>query len=66
MRWWLEPAAGDIVWHHFPDNIYPKPKPPPGLIISTKEDDKGMIFVRVDYGTSQNPNCRFCFSASNK
>ena len=53
MRWWLEPAAGDIVWCNFPDNIHPKPKPRAGLIISTKEDDQGMIFVSVAYGTSQ-------------
>ena len=53
MRWWLEPAAGDIVWCHFPDNIHPKPKPRPGLIISTKADDQGMIFMSVAYGTSQ-------------
>jgi hypothetical protein len=53
MRWWLEPIAGEIVWCHFPDNIHPKPKPRPGLIISTKEDDQGMIFVSVAYGTSQ-------------
>lgn len=53
MRWWLEPTAGDIVWCHFPDHIHPKPKPRPGLIILTKEDDQGMIFVSVAYGTSQ-------------
>jgi hypothetical protein len=53
MRWWLEPTAGDIVWCNFPDNIHPKPKPRPGLLISTKEDDQGMIFVSVAYGTSQ-------------
>ena len=53
MRWWLEPTAGDIVWCHFPDNIHPKPKPRPGLIISTKEDDQGVIFVSVAFGTSQ-------------
>ena len=53
MRWWLEHTAGDIVWCHFPDNIHPKPKPRPGLIVSTKEDDEGMIFVSVAYGTSQ-------------
>ena len=50
---WPEPTAGDIVWCHFPDNIHPKPKPRPGLIVSTKEDDEGMIFVNVAYGTSQ-------------
>lgn len=45
--------AGEIVWCHFPDNIHPKPKPSPGLIVSTKEDDEGIIFVSVAYGTSQ-------------
>ena len=53
MRCWPEPTAGDIVWCHFPDNIHPKPQPRPALIISTKEDDEGMIFVSVAYGTSQ-------------
>jgi hypothetical protein len=53
MRWWPEPMAGDIVWCHFPDSIRPKPKPRPGLIISIKEDNEGMIFVSVAYGTSQ-------------
>lgn len=53
MRWWPEPTAGEIVWCHFPDNIHPKPKPRPGLIISTKEDDEARIFVSVAYGTSQ-------------
>jgi len=47
MRWWPEPTAGEIVWCHFPDNIHPKPKPRPGLIVSTKVDDEGMIFVSV-------------------
>jgi hypothetical protein len=53
MRWWPEPSAGEIVWCHFPDNIHPKPKPRPGLIVSTKVDDEGMIFVSVAYGSSQ-------------
>ena len=53
MRWWPEPTAGDIAWCHFPDNIHPKPKPRPGLITSTKEDDDGRIFVSVAYGTSK-------------
>ena len=53
MRWWPEPSAGEIVWCHFPDNIHPKPKPRPGLIVSTKVDDEGMIFLSVAYGTSQ-------------
>lgn len=53
IRWWPEPTAGEIVWCHFPDNIHPKPKPRPGLIISTKLDDDGFIFVIVAYGTSK-------------
>lgn len=53
MHWWPEPTAGDIVWCHFPDNIRPKPKRRPGLIIATKEDDEGKLFVSVTYGTSQ-------------
>jgi len=50
---WPEPTAGDIVWCHFPDNIHPRPKPRPGLIIATKVDNEGMIFVSVAYGTSK-------------
>jgi len=53
MRWWPAPTAGEIVWCHFPDNIQPKPKARPGLIVATLEDDAGMIFVSVAYGTSQ-------------
>jgi hypothetical protein len=53
MRWWPEPTAGDIAWCHFPDHVHPKPKPRPGLITLTKEDDEGRLFVSVAYGTSQ-------------
>jgi len=53
MHWWPEPAAGDIVWCHFPDYIHPKPKPRPGLIASTQIDEEGQLFVTVAYGTSQ-------------
>ncbi len=53
MHWWPEPTAGDIVWCHFPDHIHPKPKPRPGLLVSTKVDDESMVFVSVAYGTSQ-------------
>lgn len=53
MRWWPEPTAGEIVWCHFPDIIHPKPKPRPCLIVLTMEDDDGLIFVSVAYGTSQ-------------
>ena len=53
MHWWPEPTAGEIVWCHFPDNIHPKPKPRPGLITLVKQDEAGMIFVSVAYGTSK-------------
>ena len=52
MKSWPEPAAGDIVWCHFPDNVHPKPKPRPALILVTKVDDEGVIFTSVAYGTS--------------
>lgn len=53
MGWYLEPIAGEIVWCHFPDNVHPKPKARPALILASKEDDDGEIFVTVAYGTSQ-------------
>ena len=53
MRWWPEPTAGDIAWCYFPDHVHPTPKPRPGLITFTKEDDEGRFFVSVAYGTSQ-------------
>jgi len=53
MHWWPEPTAGDIVWCHFPDDVHPRPKARPGLLIETREDDDGLIFVSVAYGTSQ-------------
>ncbi|MBU3581010.1 hypothetical protein ICN19_03145 [Polynucleobacter sp. AP-Capit-er-40B-B4] len=53
MRWWLEPVAGEIVWCHFPDNIQPKPKARPALILSCLESDDGNFFANVAYGTSK-------------
>lgn len=53
MHWWPSPTAGEIVWCLFQDLINPKPKPRPGLILSTKEDGEGQIFVSVAFGTSQ-------------
>lgn len=53
MRWWPEPAAGDIVWCHFPDNIHPRPKPRPALILAVFDDNAPMFVVQVAYGTSQ-------------
>ena len=51
--WWSEPQAGDIVWCHFPDNIQPRPKPRPALILIVYDDDAPQFHVRVVYGTSQ-------------
>lgn len=50
---WPEPTAGDIVWCHFPDNINPRPKPRPALILVVFDDDAPQFHVRVAYGTSQ-------------
>ena len=48
--------AGEIVWCNFPGNVQAKPKPRPALIVATKEDDDGLVFVSVAYGTSQKTN----------
>lgn len=51
--WRCEPAAGDIVWCHFPDSISPRAKPRPALIIAVFDDNAPQFDVRVVYGTSQ-------------
>jgi hypothetical protein len=53
VRWWPEPTAGDIVWCHFPDQINPRPKPRPALILSVFDNDAPEFEVQVAYGTSQ-------------
>ncbi|MDR0777583.1 MAG: hypothetical protein LBE81_13250 [Azonexus sp.] len=53
LRWWGEPTAGEIVWCHFPDDIYPCPKPRPALILAVFDDDAPEFTVRVANGTSQ-------------
>jgi hypothetical protein len=53
MKPWGEPTAGEIVWCHFPDNINPRPKPRPALIVAVFDDDAPPFTVRVAYGTSQ-------------
>lgn len=52
-RWWAEPTAGDIVWCHFPDNVSPRPKPRPALVLVVFDDDAPQFEVRGAYGTSQ-------------
>jgi hypothetical protein len=51
--WWGEPVAGEIVWCHFPDDVHPRPKPRPALILAVFDDDAPQFTVRVAYGTSQ-------------
>jgi hypothetical protein len=50
---WAEPTAGEIVWCHFPDNITPRPKPRPALVLAVFDDEAPEFTVRVAYGTSQ-------------
>lgn len=50
---WAEPTAGEIVWCRFPDDIRPRPKPRPALILAVFDDDAPPFVVRVAYGTSQ-------------
>lgn len=51
--WWGEPTAGEIVWCHFPDNVNPRPKARPALILNVFDDDAPEFSVEVAYGTSQ-------------
>ncbi|HMN82284.1 MAG TPA: hypothetical protein PKA20_20505 [Burkholderiaceae bacterium] len=53
IRWWGEPTAGEIVWCHFPDDIHPRPKPRPALILAVFDDDAPQFTIRVAHGTSQ-------------
>ena len=53
VRWWEEPTAGEIIWCHFPDDITPRPKPRPSLVLAVFDDDAPQFHVRVAYGTSQ-------------
>jgi hypothetical protein len=41
------------VWCHFPDNINPRPKPRPALILKVFDDEAPQFHVNVAYGTSQ-------------
>jgi hypothetical protein len=53
MKSWGEPLAGDILWGHFPDDIHPRPKPRPALVLTVFDDDAPLFRVEVAYGTSQ-------------
>lgn len=54
-RWWPSPAAGDIVWCHFPEDkrLNPGPKPRPALVVKVFDDHAPRYYVLVTYGTSQ-------------
>ena len=58
-KWWGEPTAGEIVWCHFPDDIHPRLKPRPALILAVFDDDAPNFNVRVAYGTSQRTTSLF-------
>jgi hypothetical protein len=51
--WWGQPTAGEIVWCHFPDNVNPRPKPRPALILNVFDDEAPEFSVEAAYGTSQ-------------
>ena len=51
--WWAEPTAGEIVWCHFPDDIQPRPKPRPVLILAVFDDDAPQFTVRVAYRSEE-------------
>lgn len=51
--WWAEPTAGEIVWCYFPDDVSPRAKPRPALIMTVYDDDAPHFEVRVAYGTSK-------------
>lgn len=59
MAWWPEPAAGDIVWCHFPRSLPGRPKPRPALILTVFDDTAPEFSVRVVYGTSQKTRTLF-------
>lgn len=51
--WWAEPTAGDIVWCYFPDDVSPRVKPRPALIMTVYDDAAPNFEVRVAYATSK-------------
>lgn len=53
LAWWDEPTAGEIVWCHFPDNMHPRPKLRPALVLEVHDDEAPHFEVKVAYGTSQ-------------
>ena len=51
--WCAEPTAGEIVWCYFLDDVSPRAKPRPALIMTVYDDDAPNFQVRVAYGTSK-------------
>jgi len=58
IHWWPSPAAGEIVWCHFPQDakLEPGPKPRPALVVKVFDDHLPHCYVLVAYGTSQKTN----------
>jgi len=50
--WPTAPAAGDILWCHFPDGVRPRAKPRPALVVNVYGQQTPFA-VRIAYGTSQ-------------
>ena len=50
---WAEPTAGEIVWCRFPDQINPRPKARPALLLAVFDHNAPLFDVRVANGTSQ-------------
>lgn len=55
MQWWPQPAAGELVWCRFPEDLRlaPGTKPRPALILTVFDDEPPAYRVRVAYGASQ-------------
>jgi hypothetical protein len=58
--WWGLPTAGEIVWCHFPDNVNPRPKPRPALVLNVFDEGAPEFSVEVAYGTSQRTTSLHC------
>ena len=54
MTGWPEPAAGDIMWCHFPflPATEPGPKPRPALVVGIRKFEDG-VTIQVAYATTQ-------------
>ena len=51
--WWAEPIAGEIMWCDLSEEVSPRAKPRPVLIITVYDDNTPNFEVRMSYGTSK-------------